>query len=250
MEWRDQMGRLVELNQAPQRVISLVPSITEFLIDLGVKVVGRTKFCVHPQSQVQDIPTIGGTKNFRLEQIDKLQPDLIIGNKEENYQEGIEAVSDKFPVYMTDIQNLSDAEQMMHRLAEICDKQPEGESLISQVKDKWNALKNSRSGRVAYIIWKDPLMAAGSETYIDAFLTHLGYTNAIIKSRYPQIQLQELAELAPDEILLSSEPFPFSQKHIADLQEHLPNIKFRLVNGEFFSWYGTRILKCNEMLEQ
>jgi len=239
------MGRKLELPSTPKKVISLVPSITEFLIDIGAEVVGRTKFCIYPEDKVKDIPVIGGTKNFRFDVIEKLRPDLIIGNKEENYEEGIDRLSEKFPVWMSDIYNFQDASLMMKHLGDILELRRSTDSLLSKIKDRYTSLADTDSGRVIYLIWRNPWIAVGKDTYIDAFLTHLGFENEVTASRYPEFGVHELQDMKPETVLLSSEPYPFKRRHLAEIKQIFPTAKMRLVNGEFYSWYGTRILKID-----
>ncbi|MFT4784939.1 MAG: ABC-type Fe3+-hydroxamate transport system substrate-binding protein [Cyclobacteriaceae bacterium] len=234
------------LEKTPVRVVSLVPSITEYLIDLGVHVIGRTKFCVHPVESVQNITVIGGTKNFRFSMIDQLEPDLIIGNKEENYQEGITRLKASFPVWMSDINSPPDAVEMMRSLSVLLDRQVQGEILTAGYQKKLEEIKGTESGSVLYLIWQNPYMAAGKKTYINSFLIHQGYDNVVQKARYPEITADTLAEIQPDHILLSSEPFPFKSVHIEALRQMLPNANIRLVNGEFYSWYGSRLAKLKD----
>jgi ABC-type Fe3+-hydroxamate transport system substrate-binding protein len=244
--FQDQVGEDVELNFPPKRIISLVPSITEYLIDIGAPVIGRTKFCVHPAEEVKEIQVIGGTKNFRLEAIDHLQPDLIIGNKEENYQEGIQALKSKYPVWMSDIYTIHDALVMMKELALIVDKEANAKSIIQTVENRWQLIHASQtSKRVLYLIWRDPWMVAGKQTYIDSMLNHVGYTNACVQERYPAMEDLDISNSDVDVIMLSSEPYPFRQKHIQELKELCPYASIQLANGEFYSWYGTRVLKAN-----
>lgn len=233
----------MDIRFPPRRVISLVPSITEYLLDIGVEVVGRTKFCIHPSEKTGLIPVVGGTKNFRFEAIHALAPDLIIGNKEENYPEGIEELSHHFPVWMSDIQNLEDARGMMTTLGEVLDVEDAADQVVGKVDSLLERLKKSQKGSVLYLIWQNPWMAAGTCTYIHSFLEHLGYHNVLDKERYPILTDQQLADLRPDKILLSSEPFPFGIKHQEMLQAILPHTEVSLVDGEAFSWYGSRILK-------
>ncbi|MEQ8470883.1 MAG: helical backbone metal receptor [Marinoscillum sp.] len=241
----DQMGRKVELTQPPHRVVSLVPSITELLIDMGVNVVGRTKFCIHPKSKVQDIPVIGGTKNFRFEEIRALEPDLIIGNKEENYQEGIQTLEKEFPVWMSDINSLTDAEHMIKLLGNLFGDPDKAQHFISRLKLRLDGLKGAYGGRALYLIWKGPWMAAGTQTYINDFMGHLGYKNVITEDRYPELPTPKKFQiLNPQHVLLSSEPFPFKKEHADEIRSFLPNANIRLINGEIFSWYGTRLLNC------
>lgn len=235
----DQMGRAVEVPQNPRRIISLVPSQTELLIDLGLNVVGRTKFCIHPREKVRDISIIGGTKKFRFDQIEKLNPDLIIGNKEENYEEGIARLSEQYPVWMSDITTIQDALEMIRMVSELTGVSERGHSLSSQIDQELQSVKEKFSGSVLYLIWKTPWMAAGRETFIDSMLTHLGFDNALSESRYPELSEVQIQELNPDYIFFSSEPYPFKE---TDLSQNW-NSKKRIVDGEMFSWYGSRLIK-------
>lgn len=243
------MGREVTFSFPPKRIVSLVPSQTEFLIDIGALVVGRTKFCVHPEKRVREIQVIGGTKNFRFDAIQALNPDLIIGNKEENYQEGIEKLSQDFPVWMSDVYSLDDAFNMMKSLGEFCDLKVQSDEIIQDCRSEMNKAKNSKSGKVIYLIWQNPWMAAGKNTFIDHLLSHLGYENLIQEERYPGLAFDEITKLNPDIILLSSEPYPFRQKHIDKCQSMWPEIECQLVDGELYSWYGSRLRKWAKSAE-
>lgn len=239
----DQMGREVNFSFPPKRVISLVPSQTEFLVDIGAPLVGRTKFCVHPEDRVSSIPVIGGTKNFQFDKIKELQPDLIIGNKEENYQEGIEELSKHFPVWMSDIYSLQDSLEMMEKLGEICDLKEPAEKIIYQCNASLTKVKGKSSGKVVYLIWKSPWMAAGKNTFIDYLLSHLGYENLVSSERYPALSDEQIAVLNPEKILFSSEPFPFKETHIMEAKKRWPDAQCQLVDGELHSWYGSRLRK-------
>lgn len=245
----DQMGRKVNYPGKNPEVISLVPSITEYLIDLGVQVTGRTKFCIHPEEKVKNIPIIGGTKRFRFEKIRDLQPDLVVGNKEENYPQGIEKIEKEFPVWMSDIRTLPDAVEMMRLLGGAVSPL-KSEILTNDVKQVYKSLKNTRSGTVLYLIWQNPFMAVGSGTFINSFLENLGYQNVLKDERYPTISKDEIHGLKPDCIFLSSEPFPFGEKHKAELQREFRTSDIKIVDGEFYSWYGTRILKKKDLINQ
>lgn len=240
------MGRKVDIHFSPPRIVSLVPSQTEFLVDIGAQVVGRTKFCVHPEDKVKGIPVVGGTKNFRFERIKELVPDLIIGNKEENYPEGIQALEKEFPVWMSDIYTLDDAFQMMRSLGEICDKTCESDRIIAQCQGAMDEIKGSKSGTVIYLIWQNPWMAVGQSTFIDHMLDHLGYENLIKEARYPELTSQQIAALNPDYLFFSSEPYPFNEAQLEEARKQWPNAKCQLVDGEIFSWYGSRLKYWNE----
>lgn len=237
------MGREVEVPVLPKGIISLVPSQTEFLLDIGAPVVGRTKFCIHPADKVKDIPIVGGTKNFRFDVIRNLKPDLIIGNKEENYEEGIEELTQDFPVWMSDIYTMEDAFQMMTTIGHLCDLEARADEIIRECREATESVKGSKSGKVIYLIWSKPWMAAGKNTFIDHMLTHLGYENLVTEERYPELTTEQITELNPDKILFSSEPFPFKEEHLTEAKSQWPSAKGQLVDGELYSWYGSRLRK-------
>lgn len=237
----DMMGREVEIHSPPQRIVSLVPSQTEFLIDIGAPVVGRTKFCIHPKDKVSEIPVIGGTKSFRIDAIRALRPDLIIGNKEENYQEGIAMLENDYPVWMSDIYTLEDAFTMMETLGNLCNLKTESNTVAQTCKSAIEKVKGTKSGKVIYLIWKNPWMVAGSNTFIDHLLKHLGYENLIKEGRYPELSEEEIASLNPEKILFSSEPYPFKEEQMKDAKNIWPKAVCELVDGELYSWYGSRM---------
>jgi ABC-type Fe3+-hydroxamate transport system substrate-binding protein len=253
----DQMNRQVEIPQNPRRIISLVPSQTELLFDLGLaeRVVGITKFCVHPREKFKITPKIGGTKQFKFEVIDALQPDLIIGNKEENYQAGIETLAQKYPVWMSDIISFEDALQMIAQVGELVNESEKSQSIVNQIVTKFDSLNllramSNKPLKVAYFIWFEPLLVAGSSTFIHTMLEKIGLVNAFAHlSRYPEITPEILQESQPDLIFLSSEPFPFKTKHLNIMQAICPKAQVKLVDGEMFSWYGTRLLKAADYFE-
>ncbi|MGV3541446.1 MAG: ABC transporter substrate-binding protein [Rufibacter sp.] len=245
MEVIDQMNRRVTVPAFPQRIISLVPSQTELLFELGLgeRVVGVTKFCIHPGEQVSSKAKVGGTKQFRLEVIDQLSPDLIIGNKEENYQEGILELEKKYPVWMSDIYTLSEACHMMQSIGNLTGTGQKAQELTQSIQAQFNGLLPLQpSVRAAYFIWKNPYMAVGGNNFIDHLLTRCGFTNALGHlPRYPEISREQLNLANPQVILLSSEPFPFQQKHVQEFQEICPKAVIKIVDGELFSWYGSRL---------
>jgi ABC-type Fe3+-hydroxamate transport system substrate-binding protein len=243
----DQMGREVILPNVPQRIISLVPSQTELLFDLGLenKVIGITKFCIHPKEKIKAISKIGGTKNFDFEAIEALKPDLIIGNKEENYQEGITQLANKYPVWMSDIYTLENSLNMIQELGKILDVQRKADEITDNIKISFQDLPLVQGfPTVAYFIWRKPWMIATTNTFIEHILQRIGFQNVFRDlERYPEITLEQLQEKNPQYIFLSSEPYPFKEKHIAELQSIVPDSRILLVDGEMFSWYGSRLLK-------
>lgn len=242
----DQLSRPISLSQLPKRIISLVPSQTEYLWDLGLQqeIVGITKFCIHPDQMYRSVERIGGTKQLDIERIKALQPDLIIGNKEENEKSQIEALEKIAPVYMSDVNTLDDAYAMMRDLALLCGKEGKGKEIIESAKAEMDACKNVFAGKkVLYCMWYQPWMAVASDTFIDGVLQHLGFENILKhKSRYPEFTWEEIKECHPDYIFLSSEPFPFSQKHKGEVLQLMPTTKVLQVDGERFSWYGSRLI--------
>jgi len=241
----DQTGRSVCIDKVPKRIISLVPSQSEYLWDIGLQreLVGITKFCIHPTSMFQKLTRVGGTKQLHFEVIQQLNPDLIVGNKEENTIEDITKLQETYPVWLSDINSISDALAMMETLAYITGKQDTHQTLqlkiIEALEKSRNYFKNMR---VAYAIWKDPWMFAGSETYIHSVLNHLGFKNVVEKlPRYPELTVEQLNQYDPQVVILSGEPFPFRATHAQDLQKILPQSQVICYSGEPFSWYGSRM---------
>ncbi len=244
----DQTKRTVNLPTSPERIISLVPSQTELLfdLDLNTEVIGITKFCVHPKEWFNTKTRIGGTKQLKMDVIHKLQPDLIIANKEENVKEQIEELEKHFPVWVSDINNLNDAYEMIEQIGLITNKQPPAKEIINSIKSNFSKIKNHKSKiKTGYLIWNDPYMTIGGDTFIHSMLDAAGFNNIFAdKKRYPEISIEQLQNFKCELLLLSSEPFPFKQKHIDELKSYLPNTKIMLVDGELFSWYGSRLIKA------
>jgi len=243
----DQMGRKVNVPASPQRIISLVPSQTELLYDLGLgeRVVGITKFCVHPETWFKTKHRVGGTKKVDLDKVRALKPDLIIGNKEENERKDIQALEQEFPVWMSDIRDLPDALDMITRVGEITGTQEKAKALARDIVQAFGTLRPlDPTYTVAYLIWREPYMVAGHGTFINDMLKRCGLQNVFDEddARYPEITEQQLAEADPAIILLSSEPYPFKEEHIQDLNMICPGTPVRIVDGELFSWYGSRLL--------
>jgi len=229
-----------------------VPSQTEFLSEIGLdkEVVGITKFCIHPKSWFKIKTRVGGTKTVSFDKIKELQPDLIIANKEENTQSEIEELQKLYTVYISDIFSLEDNYQMMTDIGVMTNKEVETKKIVSNIKSNFEGLKQLNK-RVLYLIWRKPYMVAGQNTFINHLLSKCGFTNGFEKenSRYNEISIDEIAELNLDFIFLSSEPYPFKEKHIAELQE-ITNAKVILVDGEMFSWYGSRLTKFKDYFER
>ena len=239
------------------RIVSLVPSITELLVDLGLddELIGITKFCIHPAHLKQTKTIVGGTKNVHVDRERSNRPDLIIANREENTKEQVELLQTEFAVYLTDINTLDDALNMIRETGRITNRESTAHLMASSIEIEFNKLAKSIASqprrKVAYLIWKDPKMAAGGNTYINDMLERCGFENVLKNiDRYPTITIDYLKNSALDIILLSSEPYPFKQRHVDELAADLPGITIRLVDGEMFSWYGSRMLKAAPYLQR
>ena len=234
------------------RIISTVPSITELLYDLGLEneVVGITKFCVHPNLWYKSKQRIGGTKTLSIQKIISLNPDLIIANKEENVKDQINHLSAHAEIKLTDIRIVEDNLSLIADIATLTNRVNKGEELIEKYNQSFAKIKKSATSKSAvYLIWQDPYMTAGGDTYINSMMNLCGLHNLMKHQlRYPTVDMSQLKELKPEMLLLSSEPYPFKEKHLAHFQSELPNTKVVLVDGEVFSWYGTRLIKKSEYL--
>jgi ABC-type Fe3+-hydroxamate transport system substrate-binding protein len=248
-----------DLSSTPQRIVSLVPSQTELLYDLGLEkeTVGITKFCVHPEEWFRTKTRVGGTKSIKKDIIDQLQPDLIIANKEENVKEQVEELAKDHPVWVSDIHDLDGALQMIMDVCRLTGKITKTKQIIHQIKLGFIHLKNiqqqtqHRKPKTAYLIWRNPYMTIGGDTFINDMLERCGLENIFRnKTRYPSVTVEELKDAGCELLLLSSEPYPFKQDHINELQSQLPGCKIMLVDGEMFSWYGSRLLKAPAYFQQ
>jgi ABC-type Fe3+-hydroxamate transport system substrate-binding protein len=251
----DQLGRAIEMNFPPKRIISLVPSQTELLFDLGLdaEIIGITNFCIHPATKIKNKAKIGGTKTLNLEFISQLNPDLIIGNKEENTKGDIDLLMEKYPVWMSDVNTLEDAKEMISLFGGFLDRKPESDYLNHLIHAGFTdlqqlAVEKGLRKKVAYLIWKDPYMFAGTNTFINNMLSKAGFVNVIETPRYPELSISDIERLAPEVLFLSSEPYPFRDKHVLNLKSLLPETEIMLVDGEMFSWYGSRLLRTIEYL--
>ncbi len=238
--------KIEDIRFIPKRIISVVPSQTELLFDLGLEreVLGITKFCIHPKEICQTKTIIGGTKNLNIEKIISLQPDLIIANKEENVKEQIELLSEKFPVWLTDVNNYNDALLMIADIGMLTHTSEKANSIAKSIKEELSAPIFNKKRKAIYLIWKSPFMTIGGDTFIDSMMHKAGFENTFHHlTRYPEIELESIANSDCEFVLLSSEPYPFNQKHVDELKIALPNKNIIIVDGEMFSWYGSRMLK-------
>ncbi|MGB0176376.1 MAG: helical backbone metal receptor [Owenweeksia sp.] len=255
----DPTGSVIPLPRKPLRIVSTVPSQTELLVDLGLEeeLVVITAYCVHPKSLLSRKTIIGGTKNLQLDRIRSLKPDLIIGNKEENIKEQIEGLQQDFPVWISDIRTVDDALKMISDTGILTHREKKSEEILKKITHERNKLQAAPSLRVAYLIWKEPFMLAGHDTFIGNMLNECGLKNVAPKGkeRYPAVDLEGLKNLQPDLILLSSEPYSFTTSDAHIMAGQILQTLVKIVDGELFSWYGSRMksafqyfqVLCNEL---
>ena len=273
----DARGRKFKPLRAPVRVVSLVPSLTELLFDLGLReeeVVGRTRFCVHPAGRVENVPVVGGTKSINVAEVLALQPDLVIAGREENPKEAIEKIEDaESPprVFVTNPESLDEALDMIRDIGVLIGRRGDAQKIAERIDGLRSRLDPPSRGTALYLIWMKPFMTVAPGTFIHDMMRLAGYRNAIapshmeghrsgsrIAARYPEITVADIAAIGPDSILLSSEPFPFEEEHVGLLRQQLAAIdagyagraSIRVVNGEHFSWYGSRLMTALEAFER
>ena len=252
----DQLGITHSFETSPKRIISLVPSQTELLYDLGLedRIVGITKFCVHPYHFKSVKKLVGGTKKVHYEKIRLLQPDIIICNKEENTAEIVEELRKICPVWVTNIITIEDNFQMITDFGQLFNCRTEAQKwndkLAFALSDFKNFIKDKPEQKVAYFIWKNPFMVAGSDNFINELLKlnhfqNIYAGNSMVLGRYPEIELKKMRlESDPDLIFLSSEPYPFKEEDAFEIGRHTHHAKTVFVDGEMFSWHGSRLLKA------
>lgn len=234
----------VALGAPPRRIVSLVPSQTELLADLGLgtEVVGLTRFCVHPAGWKEEKQIVGGTKNVSAERVEALAPDLILANLEENVREQVETLDAIAPVFVTDVSTVDEAVAMIRTVGGLVGQSERAEVLADEIERGFAALAERPPVRVAYLIWRGPYMTVGGDTFIHDVLRRASLVNAFgERTRYPEVTAAEIAAAEPDVVCLSSEPFPFRERHVAELERAVSGVPVRLVDGELFSWYGSRM---------
>lgn len=254
----DQLSREITIPETPRRIVSLVPSQTELLVDLGLRddILGVTKFCVHPKELRKEKKIVGGTKQVHFDRIKALEPDIILCNKEENTKEMVLELEKIAPVHVSDVQDLQDSLALIRQYGEIFAAEEKASEIADAIANRYedfrDFVRDQPQRRVAYFIWKKPWMVAGKDTFIDYLLRLNRFQNVFLEdhSRYPEIELSSLEGKKAELLLLSTEPFPFQKKHKEKLQEKFPDIKIAIVDGEFFSWYGSRLLEAFEYFKR
>lgn len=252
MKYQDQLHRIIELNGKPKRIISLVPSQTELLFDLGLEdsVVGITRFCVHPMHAKATKKIVGGTKKVKFDKIKELNPDIILCNKEENTKEMVEELEKIAPVHVSDIYTIDDALELIEQYGELFSCRTQAKKLIDKLHYKLSEfqdyVKDIPKQKVAYFIWREPWMVAGNDNFIQHLLELNNFDNIYSnKPRYPEVEIKKIRlEGDPDLILFSSEPYPFKEAHAFEIGRFTHHAKVVFVDGEMFSWYGSRLAKA------
>lgn len=251
---KDQFGRTIDIPEHPERIISLVPSQTEFLADLGLddRVVGITRFCERPADWFYKKARVGGTKDPDTSRIAGLKPDLILGNAEENTKKSIHELEVQYPVWISDVSTLDEALEMMLEIGRLTYREDTARDWVHRIQKRFEEYNSpSKKLRVLYLIWKNPWMAAGRANFINDMLVKAGFENVISdpESRYPSLTSSDIIDLNPDVIFLSSEPFPFNDKHVDEVQKEFKSNAL-IVDGAAFSWYGTRLLHSPSHFEE
>jgi len=247
MIFKDDLGYQVMIPDQPRRIISLCPSITETLFELGAgkQVAGLTSYCIHPYKKTKKKTKIGGPRNPDIPGILDLDPDLVITSREENRQEDVDILRKKLPVITFDVKSIESSRNMILKLGLITWRLKPAMNYVQKL-DKLLHIKAPlhEAYSVLYLVWKDPWMAAGHGNYICDLMKSQGFINVLPEHsrRYPVIHPAEIVQ--PDFIFLSSEPFPFNSEHLEETSIIFGGTKTVLVDGEMFGWYGTRIIRA------
>ncbi|MFQ5790838.1 MAG: helical backbone metal receptor [Acidobacteriota bacterium] len=250
----DATGTSLSLAALPRRIISLVPSVTDtvFALGAGDRLVGITRYCAHPEDARLRLPVVGGTKSPRIEAIRELRPDLVLANQEENGREDVHALRRSVPVYVAFPRSVPEAIVEIRRLGMLLGREVAAHRLAGELTFQLHRLREQarrrRPFRYLYLIWRRPYMAAGPGTFIDAFFREGGGENALPLSseRYPGLEASDIDAARADAVLLSSEPYPFTEDHVGELMRSIKEgsrLKKRtlLVDGELLSWHGARL---------
>ncbi len=242
----DHLNRRVDYRFPPKRIISLAPAITNtmYALNLENEIVGRTRFCIHPKEKVEKAINIGGTKDLKINRIHELKPDLIIAEKEENTKEMVDTLEQFYPVYVFEVQTVDDAFKMIRDLGTILNRHDLATRLVGQITTALTQLPNKNDKRVAYMIWKNPYMVVGENTYIQSMLSTMGLINpfTFYQGRYPEVTLDDLKNANLDYLFLATEPYPFREQHLSEMKQIIPNVQPIIIDGEMF-WYGINMLK-------
>lgn len=239
----DHLGRTVTVPDTPKRIVSICPAITSTIFEFGAgdTLVGRTEYCIFPVHEVEKVPIVGGTKQVDFARIRELNPDLIVAEKEENTKVIVQTLAKEFPVFVFEVQSIQHNERFIRDVGKLVGKEQAAADMLEKVKTSFATFPKIEGATAAYMIWQEPYMVVGHDTFINAVLTSMGLVNPFIdkKSRYPIIQFDQIQAANLDYLLLASEPFHFTNEHREAFQKILPNTKVLNVDGEMF-WYGSQ----------
>jgi len=224
------------------RVVSLCPSLTETLVEIGVTPVGVTRYCIRPREALRKVSKVGGTKNPDLDRIRILSPDLIVANAEENRPEDIAALRRQFAVHVSLPRTVAEVPKMVRELGVAAGRRREAERLAAEIEGALSP-PPSASFRYAYFIWKDPWMTVSGDTYVSDLFRHAGGGNVFAgeKTRYPEVTPARVRAEAPDVLFFPSEPFPFSEGHRPAIEAAFGrSTPIEFIDGDDCCWHGAR----------
>ncbi len=258
MIYTDSLNRAIDVPKSPKRIVSLVPSLTELLHDLGLErnIVGITKYCVHPTHYLATKTVVGGTKKVNFQVIKDLQPDFILCSKEENTEKMVLELEKIAPVYVTDVNSFDDALDMIKKLGLILNRRTQSKHIIDKINFRLQAFQETIMDiptiKVAYFIWAKPWMVAGSKTFIDDMLKICRFKNVYANlERYPEIDIEKMPLRDKRDVLFfSSEPYDFSDDEVYEVLQKNRKILTVYVDGQYFSWYGSRLVKAFDHFAQ
>jgi ABC-type Fe3+-hydroxamate transport system substrate-binding protein len=258
MIYKDSLNREIILKETPQRIISVVPSLTELLHDMGLErqIIGITNYCVHPVHYKATKTIIGGTKKVKLKLIEKLKPDFILCSKEENTPEMVAKLEKIAPVYVSDVNSFDEALQLIDKLGTILDRRTQAQHILDRINFRYKEFQSKFRGvfkrKVAYFIWADPWMVAGGNTFINDMIRISGFENAYAsKERYPEINIKKMKVVAaPTLLIFSSEPYNFSDDEVFEVLRKNRKTITIYVDGQYFSWYGSRMIKAFDHFDE
>lgn len=253
--WVDAIGTAHATARGELRIVSLVPSVTELLcaLDLREQLVGRTGFCIHPREALREVRKVGGTKDVDLAAVRELAPTHVLVNIDENRREDAEALREFVPhVVVTHPQGPRDNLALYRLLGGIFDRESAADALCAAFEARLQALPSpvrQPQQRVLYLIWREPWMSVAPQTYIAQMLALFNWQTVPVTPdvRYPTIALADYAGQI-DRVLLSSEPYPFRERHIAEIRAAIPGVPVQLIDGEMTSWYGSRAIAALDYL--
>ncbi|HET9795254.1 MAG TPA: helical backbone metal receptor [Thermoanaerobaculia bacterium] len=224
------------------RIVSLCPSLTETLVEIGVMPVGVTRYCIRPREALRKVSKVGGTKNPDLDRIRILAPDLVVANAEENRPEDLAALGKEFAVHVSLPRTVAEVPGVVRELGVAVGRPEEGKRLAAEI-ERATAVPGPATFRYAYFIWKDPWMSVSGDTYVSDLLRYAGGANVFGEepARYPEITPARVRAAAPDVLFFPSEPFPFSEGHRPAIEAVFGrSTPIEFVDGDDCCWHGAR----------